>query len=115
MTLSIPVGTRVAINKIRACEQAAVAPGSWANWVPGGWGNCGSLPVDYELRGVLLAPIRVGELIAVHRTWRNGVSAEGMFFSTRIREIGDSGEILTSNSVYRVSLLVEFNRDSSSS
>ncbi|MCX6971024.1 MAG: hypothetical protein NTV93_12865 [Verrucomicrobia bacterium] len=93
------------MQKVRACVGAAVGPGSWADWVPGGWGNRGSLPVDYELRGVLLAPIRVGEPISVYRTWRNGVSTEGMFLSTAIREIASSGEILTSNSVYRIAAL----------
>ena len=104
MTLRIPVGACVAIIKIRACENAAVAPGSWAHWVPGGWSNRGSLPVDYELRGVLLAPVLVGAQITVYRTWRNGVSAEGMFLSTAIREIADTGEIRTANSVYRITV-----------
>ena len=103
--LPLPAGAHVSVTKHAACLDARVPPGSWDGWVAGGRSNWGSLPVDYEMRGVLLAEIRLGERIFLFRTMRNGVASEGTFLSTTIREIGGSGEVLTANSVYRIAAL----------
>jgi len=100
--LPLPSGTHVTITKHAACLDARVAPGSWDGWVAGGRNNRGSFPVDYEMRGVLLAPIRVGERIFLFRTMRNGVAAEGFFSSTPVRGIQEDGRVMTLNSVYAV-------------
>ncbi len=105
MITSLQEGNLVAITKIRAAQSPMVLPGSWSEWEQGARGNLGSLPVDYELRGVLLEPIRVGGQFRLLRIWRNGVSADGIFVSTRIEAIEGSELVITQNSVYRVSLL----------
>jgi hypothetical protein len=103
-SLPYPPGTTVMITKLSACNNPVVGPGSWENWVPGGAENRGSLPVDYELQGVLMAPVRVGGQIHVFRTWRNGVEADGFFESTPIVKIRKPSLVETFNSVYRVSV-----------
>ena len=100
--LPLPVGARVTVTKHAACNNPAVEPGSWDHWVAGGWDNTGSFPVDYKMRGVLLAPIRVGEWIFLFRTMRNGVASEGIFLSTKVQKILSPDEALTQNSVYRI-------------
>ncbi|MEI8310445.1 MAG: hypothetical protein WCH98_06800 [Verrucomicrobiota bacterium] len=102
--LPLPAGAHVSVTKHAACLDARVAPGSWNSWVPGGWSNVASLPVDYEMRGVLLAEIRVGEPIYLFRTERNGVTAEGFFSSSPVRQIQGDGRVITLNSVYAVVL-----------
>ncbi|MDO8539239.1 MAG: hypothetical protein Q7S40_02275 [Opitutaceae bacterium] len=57
-----------------------------------------SLPVDYELEGTLLAPVRLGQQLVVFRHNRNGVAALGIFCSSPVEEI----MVVTGNSVYRL-------------
>ena len=57
-----------------------------------------SLPVDYELEGTLLAPVRLGQQLVVFRHNRNGVAALGLFCSSPVEEI----MVVTGNSVYRL-------------
>jgi len=103
-SLPFPPGTAVLITKLSACNNPVVGPGCWEHWIPGGADNKGSLPVDYELQGVLLAPVRVGGQIHVFRTCRNGVRADGFFYSTPIVKIREPSLVETFNSVYRVSV-----------
>ncbi len=69
---------------------------------PGDPNNRGSLPVDYEFQGILLAPVRVGGQIHVYRTWRNGVKADGFYESTPIVSILEGFMVETFNSIYLV-------------
>lgn len=102
MSLPYPPGTQVLIIKLSASSNPVAEPGSWEGWIPGSLDNAGSLPVDYELRGFLLAPVRVGEQIHLFRTERNGVEADGYFSSTPIVKIQDASLVETYNSIYRV-------------
>ena len=103
MKIALPSGTNVLIRKLSACRNPVTEPASWADWVPGGSNNRGSLPVAYELRGILLAPVNVGGHIHVFRTWRNGVEADGVFQSTTIVRILSGCIAETFNSIYLVS------------
>jgi len=73
--------------------------------VPGSWDNQGSLPVDYELEGILFEPIELGQHLCVLREARNGVRVDGSFISTTIVAIDLPDKVVTMNSVYIVSAL----------
>ena len=103
-SLPYPPVTSVLITKLSACNNPVVGPGSWDHWIPGCADNQGSLPVDYELQGILMAQVRVGGQLHVFRTCRNGVEADGVFESTPIVTIRDPSLVETLNSVYRVSV-----------
>lgn len=91
------------ITKITASQNPVSEPCSWEAWIPGNSLNSGSLPADYELRGVLLDDIRIGECLDVFRTHRNGVACDGHFKSTPVISIGGGGSLVeTFNSIYRI-------------
>ncbi len=67
-------------------------------------GESHSIPVEYNLEGILSFPIEVGESVIVQRTKRNGVEAYGMFSTSRVTEVGDN-YFKTKNSVYSYKFL----------
>ena len=67
-------------------------------------GDSHSIPVEYNLEGILSFPIEVGESVIVQRTKRNGVEAYGMFSTSRVTEVGDK-YFKTKNSVYSYKFL----------
>lgn len=93
-----PVGTPVRLVKLSACDDAVVPPSTWEDWKMGEL-NTRSLPVDYELQGILVEPMETGKRICVLRTHRNGVRVDGVFQSSLVREF-KNGAAITLNSVY---------------
>jgi hypothetical protein len=67
-------------------------------------GESHSIPVEYNLEGILAFPIKVGESVIVERTKRNGVEAFGMFSTSRVTEVGNN-YFKTKNSVYSYKFL----------
>jgi hypothetical protein len=67
-------------------------------------GDSHSIPVEYNLEGILSFPIQVGESVIVQRTKRNGVEAYGMFSTSRVTEVGNN-YFKTKNSVYSYKFL----------
>jgi hypothetical protein len=63
-----------------------------------------SIPVEYNLEGILAFPIQVGEGVIVERTKRNGVDVRGVFTTSRVTEVGDK-YFKTQNSVYSYKFL----------
>jgi hypothetical protein len=63
-----------------------------------------SIPVEYNLEGILAFPIQVGEGVIVNRTKRNGVEVCGLFTTSRVTEVGDN-YFKTKNSVYSYKFL----------
>ena len=63
-----------------------------------------SIPVEYNLEGILAFPIQVGEGVIVERTKRNGVDVRGVFTTSRVTEVGDN-YFKTQNSVYSYKFL----------
>lgn len=98
-------GTVVRVTKVSAVDDPETLPGSWDTWNPGSLHNVGSLPVDYEVRGVLLGPVREGLPLVVLRTHRNGVAREGRFVSTPVVKVRADGLVETANSIYRIAFL----------
>jgi hypothetical protein len=66
--------------------------------------NYSSIPVEYNLEGILPFPIQVGESVTVQRTKRNGVEAYGVFSTSRVTEVGNN-YFKTQNSVYSYKFL----------
>lgn len=60
-----------------------------------------SLPIDYEMEGHLLEPLRVGGIIRLRRFRRNHVRADGHFESSEIVAIREP-LVETRNSIYLV-------------
>ncbi len=67
-------------------------------------GDSHSIPVEYNLEGILSFPIQVGEGVVVQRTKRNGVEAYGIFSTSRVTEVGNN-YFKTKNSVYSYKFL----------
>ena len=61
--------------------------------------NYSSIPIEYNLEGVLSYDIEVGKPVVVGRTKRNGVEAYGVFSTSRVTEVGNN-YFKTQNSVY---------------
>ena len=66
--------------------------------------NYSSIPIEYNLDGVLSYDIEVGKPVVVGRTKRNGVDAYGMFTTSRVTDVGDN-YFKTKNSVYSYKFL----------
>ena len=66
--------------------------------------NYSSIPIEYNLEGILPFPIQVGESVTVQRTKRNGVEAYGVFSTSRVTEVGNN-YFKTQNSVYSYKFL----------
>jgi hypothetical protein len=91
----------IRLTKLRAAPDARVPAGSWNTYAPGSWLNTESLPVDYVLIGLLLAPIEPGQPVRIFRLVRNGLHQLGLFRSTPVAEVLPEG-FRTANSVYRI-------------
>jgi len=66
--------------------------------------NYSSIPIEYNLEGVLSYDIEVGKSVVVGRTKRNGVEAYGVFSTSRVTEVGNN-YFKTMNSVYSYKFL----------
>lgn len=66
--------------------------------------NYSSIPIEYNLEGVLSYDIEVGKPVVVGRTKRNGVEAYGVFSTSRVTEVGNN-YFKTQNSVYSYKFL----------
>jgi len=97
------------MNKIYIEKLAEVSGGlparSMEEYIDGQYqGDSHSIPVEYNLEGILSFPIKVGESVIVERTKRNGVEAFGMFSTSRVTEVGNN-YFKTKNSVYSYKFL----------
>ena len=61
--------------------------------------NYSSIPIEYNLEGVLSYDIEVGKSVVVGRTKRNGVEAYGVFNTSTVTEVGNN-YFKTRNSLY---------------
>jgi hypothetical protein len=66
--------------------------------------NYSSIPIEYNLEGVLSYDIEVGKSVVVDRTKRNGVEAYGVFSTSTVTEVGNN-YFKTQNSVYSYKFL----------
>ncbi len=66
--------------------------------------NYSSIPIEYNLEGVLSYDIEVGKSVVVGRTKRNGVEAYGVFSTSTVTEVGNK-YFKTRNSLYSYKFL----------
>jgi hypothetical protein len=66
--------------------------------------NYSSIPIEYNLEGVLSYDIEVGKPVVVGRTKRNGVEAYGVFSTSTVTEVGNN-YFKTKNSLYSYKFL----------
>ena len=104
-SLPFPIDTFVIIKKIAASKNPVSKPGFWTNWVFGEQ-NTDSPPVEYEMIGFLMAPVKVGGHIHLFRTHRNGIQVNGQFCTSSIISIRDGNLVETFNSIYQVTPIV---------
>lgn len=92
--------------KLRKISEAALPKYRAANWDEY---KCGedngdiSLPIEYELTGMIIGDLEVGKSLAINRNTRNGVECLGIFYSTTVKNITEKDNfkiIETENSVY---------------
>jgi len=99
--LSLKVGSFVRILKVSASKSPVIESATIDRYLVGAE-NTKSLPVDYEMKGFLLAPIQVDDRIVLLRVQRNGVNAVGIFNSTTICDVCDDSTVETFNSIYQI-------------
>jgi hypothetical protein len=97
------------MNKIYIEKLAEVSGGlparSKEEYIDGQYqGDSHSIPVEYNLEGVLSYDIEVGKPVVVGRTKRNGVEAYGMFNTSTVTEVGNN-YFKTKNSLYSYKFL----------
>ena len=90
----------IRLTKIAAAPSPRTPSATSDTYLYGGE-NLLSLPVEYWLEGILLAPPQIGESLQVDRRIRNGVTACGFFESTPITAI-DGDRVTTLNSIYLI-------------
>lgn len=100
--LPFPPGLAVIVTKLSTCKNPVTEPSSWDDWNYTG-NNSLSLPVDYEMQGYLLYPVKIGGRIHLYRTQRNGFDSQGYFYSSPICSVQENDSLVeTFNSIYRV-------------
>ena len=98
--LELLPGHRVLVRKVQASKTPVEETGTWEECAAGSAPEK-SLPLNYEMEGVLVEPVEIGGRIALLRFSRNAVVSDGLFFSTPI--IVRNGSLVeTFNSVYLV-------------
>ena len=99
-----PKGSPIRVIKLSACEAPLFPPCSWDDWRIYEENTTVSFPVDYEVEGALMDEMEVGKPIVVLRTHRNGVRADGFFYTSPVREF-KNGAAITMNSIYFIKIL----------
>lgn len=100
----------VKVTKINESASPDFKSAKWEKFVPGKDNGDVSLPLDYEIKGHLVYPVRVGDTIFVKRIERNGVKSDGVFVSSVVKEIKEGKKhtlVSTRNSIYIVESLGE--------
>ena len=101
MTDQIPkMGSEVILRKLAVAPGAKVQSATWDDYIPG-VPNQASLPVAYELTGILCEDIEVGQPFSIERHTRNGVAIRRNFESTEVKSI-EGDRVTTQNSVYLI-------------
>lgn len=96
----------VRIKKLSPSKNPRYPTPEMANYKVGQFlGNEGlSIPVDYEIEGVLMADIVIGCSVIVYRTKRNGVECDGLFHTSKVVFLNENG-FETENSIYQLEII----------
>ena len=94
---------RIVIKKLDIAANPNLTPKE-EDYIPGDNPGTTSTPVNYEIEGYLLYPMKIGEAVTVHRFRRNNVAAEGLFETSPVTELTDN-TFKTANSLYKYEYL----------
>ena len=94
----------VRIRKLAAVENPDVQTDRWEDHLSGSLDNKGSIPVEYEIEGAITDIPKVGSILVIARTKRNGVEAPGLMTTSVVTEVTEAG-FNTKNSVYELEQL----------
>jgi len=86
--------------KIDTSDVPAVEAGDLRTYYFGHINPGRSLAFNYSLEGWLVGPPKVGAVVQVLRTMRNGVAVPGIFTSSPVTAVPSEGEFHTVNSQY---------------
>lgn len=90
---------RVRLTKIGACETPEASTPTFDCYEPGTNNGEVSVPNNYCVEGFLCGEIAVGESVTMMREIRNGIKMSGLFQTSPVTKITESG-FETLNSVY---------------
>ena len=93
---------KISLTKIGVAENGEIPSATWEEYALG-VENAKSVPIGYEIQGVLLSSIEAGRAVVIYRTHRNGLAVHGVTETSTIINIKliDNGLILsTLNSIY---------------
>jgi len=99
----------VKVNKLKEADSPDFPAESAEDF---NYGQCNedvSVPVGYDLEGMLLREPLVGGCLFIERHKRNGIVSAGIFQTSEIKEIkGDSKTltVITANSVYKLTVSI---------
>lgn len=96
---------RVRVKKVKAAKDPEFPTPEFEDYIPGQVNKGVSTPCEYEVCGKLAAPVEVDSFILLKRDERNGVACDGVFRSSRIKDVkiyGDTTIVETYNSVYSI-------------
>lgn len=89
----------VKITKIKAVDSPLCPTPPMCEHIAGQPNVGTSLPIEYWVTGHLIDDVEVGKSVVVTRDCRNGVKTSGLFTTSTVTEITDSG-FKTLNSEY---------------
>ena len=90
----------IRLRKTAATDNPRVATPAWEDHQHG-LDSQQSLPLDYEVTGILQESITVGQPIRMFRETRNGVQCLGIFQSSTVTKM-EGDKVWTLNSVYTI-------------
>ena len=99
-------GTKVIVRKFKAKDNACAPTARRDEWIDGRGAKDGkdlSIPVDYEIFGILREDVNFNKPLDIDRYVRNGVEVPGHFTTSPIVAMDVTafgGVICTQNSVY---------------
>jgi hypothetical protein len=69
-----------------------------------------ALETGYEIEGYLIDSVKVGSIVNVWRTMRNGIEVPGHFTSTVVAKI-EGDKIYTQNSIWQIEVIEKAKHD----
>lgn len=102
-------GDYVSLKKLAAIDNAEFRTPEWSEYAPGENNFGVSVPVEYQVTGVLIWNLQPGSSVAVDRDSRNGVPSKGILQTSRLMSIEKVNQnkffLETRNSRYEMEIL----------
>lgn len=95
---------KIRIKKLKESTGSLYSTPDKDSFEPGKDNGEVSLPVDYEVEGIMINTMEVGKSLRIERHKRNGIVVLGLTVTSPIKEITDK-TFTTDNSVYTYEIL----------